>query len=370
MSPEQALGRDVDHRSDIFSLGAILYEMSTGRLAFAGSNASETLDLILHTQPEPMTNLNPRVPAELEKVVEKCLEKSQERRYQSTGVLALDLKTVRTGCSFPDAVTGGSGRQQAGLSIEATRPLRLRNVARRRALGLASAGLLFLTAVAYGLLWRGASTGARPEIKSIAVLPLENLSGDPAQEYFADGMTESLISHLAQIRALRVISRTSVIRFKGVRKSLPEIARVLKVDAVVEGTVQRSGGRVRVTVQLIRAATDAHLWAHDYETDMTDLLRLESEVAQALADEIRIQVTTEERARLASARTVNPRAHVVAAAVYAALGDKDTAFGILEKAAEERDSLLVFLKEDPPFESLHSDPRWQFLIRRMSFPRE
>jgi len=146
-------------------------------------------------------------------------------------------------------------------------------------------------------------------IRSIAVLPLENLSGDPAQEYFADGMTEALISNLAQIRALKVISRTSVMRYKGIRKSLPEIARELNVDAVIEGAVQRSGGRVRVTAQLIRATTDSHLWARDYDRDETDTLKLESEVAQTIADEIRIQVTAEERARLATVASVNPQAH-------------------------------------------------------------
>ena len=157
------------------------------------------------------------------------------------------------------------------------------------------------------LLGRGA---APPHIKSLAVLPLANLSGDPAQEYFADGMTEALISNLAQIRALsRVISRTSVMRYKGSRKSLPEIAQELNVDAVIEGTVQRSGGRVRVTAKLIPAATDSPLWARDYERDLSDVLKLQSDVARAVADEIRIQVTPEERARLAAARNINPQAH-------------------------------------------------------------
>ena len=141
------------------------------------------------------------------------------------------------------------------------------------------------------------------------MLPLENFSGDPSQEYFADGMTEALISNLAQIRALKVISRTSVMRYKGGRTPLPEIARELNVDAVITGSVQRSSGRVRVTAQLIQAATDAHLWARDYERDLGDVLKLQSEVARAVAEEIRIQVTREERARLASARSINPAAH-------------------------------------------------------------
>jgi TolB-like protein/Flp pilus assembly protein TadD len=141
------------------------------------------------------------------------------------------------------------------------------------------------------------------------VLPLNNLSGDPAQDYFADGMTEALIANLAPISALRVVSRTSVMRFKGTRTALPEIARELKVDAVIEGSVQRTHDRVRISVQLIHAPTDTHLWAREYERELTDVLKLQSEVARAVANEIRIQVTVEERARMASAGTVDPIAH-------------------------------------------------------------
>ncbi len=153
------------------------------------------------------------------------------------------------------------------------------------------------------------ATTARPAITSLAVLPLNNLSGDPTQDYFADGMTEALIGNLAPISALRVVSRTSVMRFKGTRTSLSEIARELKVDAVVEGSVQRTRDRVRISVQLIHAPTDTHLWAREYERELTDTLKLQGEVARAVADEIRIQVTAEERARMASAGTVDPTAH-------------------------------------------------------------
>ncbi len=156
----------------------------------------------------------------------------------------------------------------------------------------------------------GASSSTAANIRSIAVLPLANLTGDPAQEYFADGMTEALISHLTQIRALRVTSRTSAMRYKGNRgKSLPEIARELNVDAVLEGTVQRSGGRVHVTARLILAAADSPSWSREYDRDESDVLKLQSDVARAVANEIRIQVTAEERARLASARNIKPQAH-------------------------------------------------------------
>jgi TolB-like protein/DNA-binding winged helix-turn-helix (wHTH) protein/tetratricopeptide (TPR) repeat protein len=176
----------------------------------------------------------------------------------------------------------------------------------RRWLALAGLAVLALGSAVYML--RPATT-VRPLITSLAVLPLNNLSGDPTQDYFADGMTEALIGNLAPISALRVVSRTSVMRFKGTRTSLPEIARELKVDAIIEGSVQRTRDRVRISVQLIHAPSDTHLWAREYERELTDVLKLQGEVARAVADEIRVQVTAEERARMASAGTVDPTAH-------------------------------------------------------------
>jgi TolB-like protein/DNA-binding winged helix-turn-helix (wHTH) protein len=152
--------------------------------------------------------------------------------------------------------------------------------------------------------------GSRPpEIHSLAVLPLSNLSGDPEQEYFADGMTDELITDLAQISALRVISRTSVMHYKGTTKTLPQIARELNADAVLEGSVQRSGDQVRIRAQLIYAASDRHLWAESYEGSLRDVLDLQNKVATEIARQIKIQVTPEEKTRLASARPVNLEAH-------------------------------------------------------------
>ena len=147
-----------------------------------------------------------------------------------------------------------------------------------------------------------------PDIKSIAVLPLDNLSGDPAQDYLADGMTEELIGSLAKIRALRVVSRTSVMPFRESRQPLSEIARQLGVDAVVEGSVQRREGRVKVRVQLVHGSTDTHLWASEYEGQWTDVLRLQGEVGRAVADEIRVQVTADERARMTPSMPIAPAA--------------------------------------------------------------
>jgi TolB-like protein len=146
-------------------------------------------------------------------------------------------------------------------------------------------------------------------IQAIAVLPLEDLSGEPGHEYFADGMTEALITSLAKMKALRVISRTSAMQYKGARRSLPQIALELNVDAVIEGSVLRSGERVRITAQLIHAASDQHLWAESYERDLRDVLSLQSEIARQIAQEVSVILTPEERARLGSARQVNPEAH-------------------------------------------------------------
>ena len=151
--------------------------------------------------------------------------------------------------------------------------------------------LMIVAAIASALLFRRTTGVPSPEIKSLAVLPLENFSGDPSQEYFADGMTEALISNLAQIRALKVISRTSVMRYKGGRTPLPEIARELNVDAVITGSVQRSRERVKITARLIHSATERHLWAETYERDLRGILALQSEIARAVAQEIRIKLT-------------------------------------------------------------------------------
>ena len=179
---------------------------------------------------------------------------------------------------------------------------------RLRAAGLAVA-LVVATAVL--VLARTSLLGPGAGIESVAVLPLENLSRDPAQEYLADGMTEELISTLGQVGALRVISRTSVMQYKGTRKSIPQIARELGVNALVEGSVLRSGNRIRVTAQLIHGATDRHLWSSSYERDLQDVIALQNEVAQAIVGEIRAKLTPEEATRLAAARPVDPQAHEV-----------------------------------------------------------
>jgi serine/threonine protein kinase/Tfp pilus assembly protein PilF len=288
MSPEQASNRPLDFRSDQFSFGSILYEMATGKWAFKKDTMPQTLAAIIEDDPEPIRKLQSAVPVELKAIVKRCLAKDPARRYESTGDLAKELKTV------PDSPSAWR--------------------ARRRFLWAAAGFLVAVLAMALGpnliRLWDQISSGttAAP-IESIAVLPLQNLSDDPEQEYFADGMTEALITDLAKIGALKVISRSSIMRYKGTDKPLAEIAKELNVDAVVEGSAQRAGGSVRIMAQLIDPETEQALWADSYERDLEDILMLQSEVAQAIAGEIEVALTPEETARLASARPVDPEAH-------------------------------------------------------------
>ena len=171
-----------------------------------------------------------------------------------------------------------------------------------------AAGAVAVIALLAMLAYWSVGEGDAPKIESIAVLPLENMSGDPEQEYFSDGLTDALINELAQIGSIKVISRTSVMQYKGTRTPLPEIAKELNVEGIVEGSVLREGERVAVTAQLIDAAKDEHLWSQSFERDLRDFITLRKELAQAIAEEIRAELTPEMKARLAVRKPVNPQA--------------------------------------------------------------
>ena len=302
MSPEQVRGDPADARSDVFSLGCVLYELVTGRRAFSRGTAAETLTAILREDPEPLTASKEGVPLEFDRIVGHCLEKNPAERFQTARDLAFNLRAALASSAA------------APTSPTPARPPPRRAVLLGGGLGLVVlivGGLLLLQSRGAhpGAPGDAAAAGVASRIASLAVLPLENLSRDPEQEYFADGMTEALITDLAKIQALRVISRTSVMQYKGAKKPLPQIAKELGVDAVIEGSVMRAGDRVRITAQLIEAATDRHLWAQSYERDLKDVFALQNEVAQAIAREIQVTVSPEEKTRLASSRPVNPAAH-------------------------------------------------------------
>ncbi len=305
MAPEQLRGEPVDARTDIHALGAVLYEMSTGRRPFPETQGPRLIDAILHSAPASPGRLQPQLSAELERIILKCLEKDPERRYQSARELRVDLERLAAPSSAfpaPSPVAPATGTM-AGLLRSARRPLPL-------GIGLAVVAVALLLGFNVGdLRSRLLGRTSGPQIQSLAVLPLDNLSGDPEQEYFADGMTDTLITELSKIGALKVISRTSTMRYKQTDKSIPEIGRELRVDAVVEGSVMRSGDRVRITAQLIDARSDKHLWAENYEGDLRDVFALQADVARSITKEIQIKLTAQEQARLDSARPVNPKAH-------------------------------------------------------------
>jgi serine/threonine-protein kinase len=297
MAPEQLLGEATDARTDIYGLGALLYEMATGQRPFRDEVSARLTDAILHEAPAAPRTLSERVSPELERIILKCLEKDPENRYQSAKEVDVDLRRMQMGSS--------------GSAVRATAPPRevRRPRATAAAVAIAVAVAIGLGLGVYALRGRIFTNSGAAQIQSIAVLPLENLSGDPEQEYFAEGMTEELITQLAQISALRVISRTSVMPYLGTRKPLTAIASELHVDAVVEGSVMRSGNRVRITAKLIQASTDKNLWAKGYDRDLNDVLSLQSEVASDIAQEIRVRVTPQEQARLKGSRQVNPQAY-------------------------------------------------------------
>ena len=291
MSPEQAKGEEVDHRSDIWSLGVILYEMLTGKLPFRGDYEPAVVYSILNEDPEPITTISSEIPLELEQLVDRTLTKNPEKRFQSVEELIADLKELR---------------ESLDLLPRRSR-MQLKLIRRRKQIAVGAAVVVMAVVLtAFGI--RFFSGGTRP-IDWIAVLPLVNLSGDPEQEYFADGMTEALINNLSKISAISVISRRSAMRYKDTKKTLPEIAAELGVGAIVDGSVLHVGDSVRITVQLIEATTDRHLWGDSYDRVLSNILALHSEVTQAIAREIQATLTPQEQARLDSVRPVDPEAY-------------------------------------------------------------
>ena len=268
MSPEQVRGRRADHRSDIFSFGVILYEMLSGERAFRKDSQIETMMAILQEEPPQLSRAGKGVPPELEELVEHCLEKSPEERFQSARDLTFALRVAER-----EARAAPPGRTDSGARSGAASPA-------------------------------GEASQA-----SIAVLPLRNMSADPGNEYFSDGMTEEIINALTKIEALRVASRTSAFAFKGKDEDVRRIGAALGVRTVLEGSVRRFGKKIRVAAQLINVADGYHLWSERYDREMEDVFAMQDEIARAIAGMLKIRLLPAEEANLSTRGTESVEAY-------------------------------------------------------------
>jgi serine/threonine protein kinase/tetratricopeptide (TPR) repeat protein len=293
MSPEQARGEALDQRSDLFSFGAVLYEMATGRMAFGGNTSALVFDAILHKDPSSPVRINPDLPAELEHIINKALEKEPGLRYQSAAEMLADLKRLRRDSS--------SGQMKATTDSKPVQRSRKKLFA-----GVGIAAVLALLALIL-FIFRGQSDGK--EISSIAVLPFVNTANDPNTDYLSDGITESLINSLSQLPNLEVRARSSVFRYKGRDVEPQSVAKDLKVQAVVTGRIVLRGDQLVVSSELIDARTNRNLWGDQYDRKMTDLIAIQQDITGAISAKLREQLSTGPKKQAVNGGTNDPEAY-------------------------------------------------------------
>jgi non-specific serine/threonine protein kinase len=296
MSPEQASGKDVDRRTDIWSLGVVLYEMLTGLPPFRGEYEQALIYQIMNDAPEPITSLRTGVPMELERIVSKCLEKNRDERYQAAADLIADLRRLQRTLS---AGTGAAQRSTAA----AGRPTR------RLRWWYWAVPLMAVAIVAAIVFFKVPRRATPPEEKSIAVLPFVDMSPERDQEYFCDGMTEELINRLSRIQGLRVPARTSAFMFKGKTDDIRDIGSKLNVQAVLEGSVRKAGNELRITAQLINVADGYHVWSERYDRELKDVFVIQDEISTAIVNALKLHITSEEKQKMSKSPIDNVAAY-------------------------------------------------------------
>jgi eukaryotic-like serine/threonine-protein kinase len=290
MSPEQARGEELDARTDLFSFGAVLYEMATGRMAFSGNTSAVIFDSLLHKAPASAARANPDLPTELDRIINKAIEKDRALRYQSAAEMLADLKRLRRDSS------------SARVEIAAAQPKK------RKTLVWAIAGIVALALVSgAALLWRSRSNS--DQITSVAVMPFVNASNDPNSEYLSDGLTESLINNLSQLPNLTIMARSSVFRYKGRDVDPQTVAKELRVQALVTGRVVQRGDQLIISSELIDARTSRNLWGDQYDRKLSDALAVQQEITGAISAKLRERLSGETKKQVAKDGTSDPEAY-------------------------------------------------------------
>jgi serine/threonine-protein kinase len=276
MSPEQARGKAIDSRSDLFSFGVVLYEMLSGKRPFVGENAMDVIGSIVADEPKPLKELLPSLPAEIDRIVTKALQKDREKRYQTAGEMLADLKSVHRRLEFEAEFATSSPAKAVEVQTQIV----------------------------------GSHTTIQTgSHNSIAVLPFSNLSADPDNEYFCDGLAEELLGALSKIENLRVAARSSTFSFKGRNVNVSEIGRTLNVGTVLEGSVRKSGDRLRISLQLINAADGYQLWSERYDREMKDIFEVQDEITLAVVDALKLKLLVDEKEEVLKRYTKNAEAY-------------------------------------------------------------